>query len=196
MATAPRPPRLRVAAWVATPFVGTLFRLVLAGVFLYAGAAKVGRPDASVRAVTAYRVLPTEAARIVGYALPGLEIALGLLLLVGLLTRAAAGTLAVLVVVFLIGIGQAWVRGLSIDCGCFGGGGAIDPAKTRYLQEVLRDAGLLLMALWLVLFPRTRLSVDAAGSLAGHEEDLHGDDDTDDDTDDETDDDPERDHSA
>ncbi len=169
----------RIASWPGTPWVGLLFRLALAGIFIYAGGVKVGHPDASVRAVTAYQVLPTDLERFVGYAVPGLEIALGLLLLVGLLTRVAAGTLVALLVVFLLGIAQAWARGLSIDCGCFGGGGAIDPAKTRYLQEILRDTGFLLMAAWLVVWPRTRLSLDGLGRAT--DDDLPDDDLLDDD---------------
>ena len=50
---------------------------------------------------------------------------------------------------------QAWARGLSIDCGCFGGGGAVDPEQTAYGRELLRDAGFLLLAGWLVVRPRT-----------------------------------------
>ena len=51
-------------------WIGTLARLVLGGVFLVAGALKVGDPDASVRAVQAYRLLPTGVAEVVGYTLP------------------------------------------------------------------------------------------------------------------------------
>ena len=45
-------------------------------------------------------------------------------------------------VVFIIGISQAWARGLTIDCGCFGGGGNIAAAQTQYPQEIARDVGL------------------------------------------------------
>ena len=57
--------------------------------------------------------------------------------------------------VFIAGVTQAWARGLSIDCGCFGGGGAVAPDQTAYGRELLRDAGFLLMAAWLVVRPRT-----------------------------------------
>ena len=50
---------------------------------------------------------------------------------------------------------QAWARGLSIDCGCFGGGGAVDGGQTAYGRELLRDTGFLLLAGWLVVRPRT-----------------------------------------
>ena len=52
-------------------------------------------------------------------------------------------------------------RGLSIDCGCFGGGGAVYPGHTAYVQEILRDTGFLVLAGWLILRPRTLLSIDS-----------------------------------
>jgi uncharacterized membrane protein YphA (DoxX/SURF4 family) len=87
--------------------------------------------------------------------LPGLEIVLGLLLFAGVATRAVAIAGAALLLVFIAGVTQAWARGLSIDCGCFGGGGAVEPGQTTYGRELLRDAGFLLMAGWLVVRPRT-----------------------------------------
>jgi hypothetical protein len=60
---------------------------------------------------------------------------------------------------------QAWVRGLAIDCGCFGGGGAVDPDATAYGLELLRDAGFLALAVWLIARPRTLAALD--GILMG-----------------------------
>jgi hypothetical protein len=54
------------------------------------------------------------------------------------------------------------VIGLNIDCGCFGGGGTVAPGETRYLQEILRDAGLVAMALFLLRYPVSKFSVDKA----------------------------------
>jgi uncharacterized membrane protein YphA (DoxX/SURF4 family) len=141
-------------------WIGTLARLALGGVFLVAGALKVSDPDASVRAVQAYRLLPTDVAEIVGYVLPAVEIGLGLLLLLGLMTRAAAVVALVLLVAFVIGVSSAWARGLSIDCGCFGGGGEVAPGATRYVEELVRDAGLIVAAVFLILRPQTRFALD------------------------------------
>jgi uncharacterized membrane protein YphA (DoxX/SURF4 family) len=141
-------------------WVSTVFRLVLGVVFLAAGLLKVGHPDASVRAVSAYDVLPADLARYLGYALPGIEIALALLVLVGLFTRVAAAALGVLLIAFIAGISQAWARGLTIDCGCFGGGGTIAAKDTNYLPEILRDLGLLVTAAWLTWRPASRFALD------------------------------------
>ena len=57
---------------------------------------------------------------------------------------------------------SAAARGLSIDCGCFGGGGPVPPGQTAYAAEIVRDLGLLAAAGWLVARPQSRLS------LGGH----------------------------
>jgi uncharacterized membrane protein YphA (DoxX/SURF4 family) len=136
--------------------------LLLAGVFVAAGSLKVGDPQAAVQAVRAYQLLPTALEPVVGWGLPACEIALGLLLAVGLHTRVAALGAALLLVVFIAGVASAAARGLSIDCGCFGGGGPVAPADTRYASEIVRDVGLLVLAGWLVWKPWSRLSLDRA----------------------------------
>ena len=54
------------------------------------------------------------------------------------------------------------MRGLSIDCGCFGGGGTTDPAgrAARYSAEIVRDLVFLGLAAWTASLPLSRLSVD------------------------------------
>jgi uncharacterized membrane protein YphA (DoxX/SURF4 family) len=141
--------------------VGTLARLGLAAVWLISGGLKAADLDQTYVAVRAYDVLPTAAVEVVAVMLPFLELALGLLLLVGVGTRAAAVLSAVLLVVFIAGVSQAWARGLSIDCGCFGGGGAVEPGNTAYVQELLRDTGFLVLAAWLIVRPRTLFSLDS-----------------------------------
>jgi uncharacterized membrane protein YphA (DoxX/SURF4 family) len=100
----------------------------------------------------------------------------------GLLVRGSAVVSALLFAAFIIGISSAWARGLSIDCGCFGGGGEIPDAAEKYPGEIARDVGLLALSLWLVVRPRSRLSLDSVlfgsatdddeGSLDGAEEEL------------------------
>ena len=148
---------------------GTLLRLVLGGVLVAAGALKLPDSRASVRAVQAYELFPLPVAELIGYALPPVEVAVGLLLLVGLWTRAAAAVAGLLMVAFVLGVGSAWARGLSIDCGCFGGGGTVAPDATRYAEEIARDLALAAAAGWLVVRPRSRLALDRAGQLPADE---------------------------
>jgi uncharacterized membrane protein YphA (DoxX/SURF4 family) len=140
--------------------VGTLARFGLAAVWLVSGLLKAADPDQTYVAVRAYDVLPDAGVEVVAALLPWVELALGVLLLVGVGTRLVAALSAVLLVVFVAGVMQAWARGLAIDCGCFGGGGAVEPGQTTYVQELLRDAGFLLMAGWLLARPRTLVALD------------------------------------
>ena len=139
---------------------GTLARFGLAAVWLLSGVPKALDPDQTYVAVRAYDVLPPLGVELVAAVLPWLEIALAVLLLLGLGTRAVALVSAGLLLVFVAGVAQAWARGLSIDCGCFGGGGTVEPGRTAYVQELARDAGFLLLAAWLVVRPRTPVALD------------------------------------
>ncbi|MGC4849899.1 MauE/DoxX family redox-associated membrane protein [Micromonospora sp. DT15] len=160
-------PSTRWGRWpLVRPWLGIAARLGLAAVWLVAGASKVSDLAASGRAVNAYQVMPYDVATVIGAALPFVELALGVLLLLGLATRLVAGVSAALLVVFIAGIASAWARGLAIDCGCFGSGGQLAAGQApSYLPEILRDLGFLVLAGFLLIWPRTPVSVD--GWLSG-----------------------------
>lgn len=140
--------------------IGLLARLGLAAVWLVSGAVKVSDLNQTYLAVQAYDLLPAGMVSLVSGALPFLELALGLLLLVGLGTRLVAVVSVVVLVAFVGAVAQSWARGLTIDCGCFGGGGQVAPGETRYPQEIARDIGFLALAVWLVVRPRGFASLD------------------------------------
>ena len=149
-------------------WIGTLMRLGLAGVLGYAGAVKLTQPNGAREAVLAYRVFPVGWASFLGWALPGLEIVLAILLLLGLFTRWTALITALLMVTFIVLISSVWIRGYSIDCGCFGGGGDTSGAGKiwRYSSELLRDFLFTGMAVWLVAWPRTKFALDGPGKAS------------------------------
>lgn len=140
--------------------IGTLVRLGLAAVWLTSGSIKLIDPGQTFLAVRAYDVLPTGIVHPVAFALPLLELALGLFLLTGLGTRIAAAISAVVLLLLIAAIAQSWARGLTIDCGCFGGGGQVAAGQTRYPQEIARDVGFLALASWLVVRPWTKIAFD------------------------------------
>lgn len=150
----------------------TLARLVVAGYLLVAGLLKVPHPAESVRAVRAYRILPEAVVPTVGYALPLIEVAIAVLLILGLATRLAAVLTALLMTAFIIGIASVAARGISIDCGCFGGGGDVAAGATHYTQEIIRDSCLLVLALLLIYRPTSRLSLDIGEKLDGDSDEL------------------------
>ena len=142
------------------PWISTLARLVVGGVLLVAGALKVIDSQSSVAAVRAFELVPSWLERPIGWGLPFLELGLGLLLIAGLFTRPAAVAAGLLLVAFLIGVISAAARGLSIDCGCFGGGGQVAPGQSAYTWKIVRDLGLLALCGWLIRWPRSRIALD------------------------------------
>ncbi|MGW0175532.1 MauE/DoxX family redox-associated membrane protein [Rhodococcus sp. NPDC003322] len=159
------------------PVVSLLARLGLAAVWLISGGIKLADPTQTVVAVRAYQLLPEDLVRPVAAVMPMFEIALGLLLLIGLAVRGTAIASAAMLVVLISVIISVWARGLSIDCGCFGGGGVADVDGWDYAREIARDIGFLALSVWLIAFPRSpvalgpgssaRLSVRAQTEMAG-----------------------------
>jgi uncharacterized membrane protein YphA (DoxX/SURF4 family) len=145
-----------VKEWLAT-----VARLVTGGVWIVAGAIKLPDPFTSVRAVRAYDLLPESVVPTVGHLLPVVEIIVGLALVLGLLTRAAAVVSALLFALFVVGIASVWARGIEIECGCFGGGGAKAGASSAYPWEITRDGGLFVLSVFVAWVGRSRLALDS-----------------------------------
>jgi uncharacterized membrane protein YphA (DoxX/SURF4 family) len=136
-------------------------RLALGAVWVFAGLAKIADPDAARRAVRAYELFPEVLVKPIAWGLPFVELALALLLVVGFATRAAAVASALLFVGFIGMIAWAWARGLSIDCGCFGGGGPDAGADgAKYAWEIARDVVFLGLAVLVAVGPQSRFALD------------------------------------
>jgi uncharacterized membrane protein YphA (DoxX/SURF4 family) len=146
-------------------------RLVPAALLLWAGLAKAFDRQDSILAVDAYDVLPEGTVRLVAAVLPWVEIATALLLVLGLFVRLAGIGTAVLGAAFIAGMSQAKARGLEIDCGCFGGGGAGDGVSWF---DIARDVPILLGGLVLAVWPRGPLQLDNR-FLEGEDDDGQGD---------------------
>lgn len=148
---------------------GLFSRLVLGGVLFLAGWLKIFEFDKAQMAVRAYEVLPISIANLLGVTLPWIEIGIAILLILGVAIRGAAIASAILMLVFIAAITQAGLRGLSIDCGCFGSGGTVEPGQTKYLQEIARDIGLFLLAVFLYKNPSTKFALVKSGVSVNQE---------------------------
>ncbi|MGO1384801.1 MAG: DoxX family protein [Arachnia sp.] len=142
-------------------WVGLVARLILGVVFLYAGVTKIIDIPLFQLSIRAYQLLPELwMADILGYILPVVEIITALLLIAGLLTRGAATVTLLMLTSFIIGIGWVWSQGISIDCGCFGTGGEVSPEDTNYPMKIAENVGMSALCIWLMVRPRSLLSLD------------------------------------
>jgi uncharacterized membrane protein YphA (DoxX/SURF4 family) len=115
-------------------------------VFLYAGTTKVTNPQAFADSIATFKMLPPQLLNIVALGLPPFEILLGLMLISGWKARAASLAVAGLAIVFGLALGQALMRGLVVDCGCFGSG---EPSTLKTWASFGRALLLLVISFWI-----------------------------------------------
>jgi putative oxidoreductase len=127
----PSRPILRVGRFV--------LRLLIAALFLFAAIAKLIDPGAFAQQIANYQLTPWPADAVLSVFLPALELCVGICLLLGRWESGALVWLAVLLMIFSGALISAIVRGLSIDCGCFGR----SVENTGTLWPLIRNLGLL-----------------------------------------------------
>jgi len=111
--------RHKMAVFLGSRLLQVLARLILGGVFIYAGLSKIGSPAEFARIVANYRILPESLAVYFAFVLPWIETALGLLLVIGLGVRKTALALSSLLVVFAAAVLIKFLSGAAGGCGCF-----------------------------------------------------------------------------
>jgi len=131
------------------PYLTLASRVALGGVLIFAGIAKLPYPSTLIWEINQYPILPHRLATVYGFVLPPLEIALGILLVMGLFLRINASVSGLVVLSFAIAKITALVRGLDIGiCGCFG------PAVPLLTSQSLALEFVLLTLAFQILFHR------------------------------------------
>ena len=97
-----------------------LLQILLGGLFLYAGASKLSSPQHLADSIASFQLLPIVLISPFALSLPLFELAVGVLLITGWRVRAASLGALGMIAVFTIALTIAVVRGLPIECGCFG----------------------------------------------------------------------------
>ncbi len=130
-----------------------VLRWLLAAVFLYAGAAKLlPEPTSFADSIASFHVLPDALVSPLALALPPFELLLGGALVLGHPRRLGAFGALTLGSVFLVALVSALVRGIPVECGCFGTGAGLLPLATtqRLWLDLARDG--LIVAGALILY--------------------------------------------
>jgi uncharacterized membrane protein YphA (DoxX/SURF4 family) len=101
-------------------FLWWVLGLIVAGIFIYAGAIKALDPVQFASDIDNYKILPWPISVALAFYLPWVEIFCGFALVARLLYRGALSILTTLILIFTLMTIAAKVRGLDITCGCFG----------------------------------------------------------------------------
>lgn len=120
-------------------------RLVLAAAFLLAALPKIQDPAAFATSVEGFRLVSGASALWVALVLPWLELVIGIGLLIPQIRRGSGVLIALLLLLFIALHASAWMRGLDINCGCYGQSEA--EAPVNYLWLILRNTALLAVSL-------------------------------------------------
>lgn len=103
-----------------TAALSFVFRIIVGGIFLISGLAKISDPVRFILTLREFSLFPEMIIPFTAIYLPWLEFILGLFILVGLMYRTASLLLAFLIGSFTFSILSVIVRGIEVDCGCFG----------------------------------------------------------------------------
>jgi len=139
-------------------------RLLLGGIFIYAGYSKMFLPNTNLwpyfilkfsislnlsnfaTQVEAFKMLPPWGVQFVAHTLPFTEIVLGLLVLIGWRLRLWASLLTAIMFGFFFVVLRAYLLHMNINCGCFA------TPEIIGLKKVLEDAAMSLLALLMTYF--------------------------------------------
>lgn len=109
-----------MGALIKNRTVNTGLRLILGVVFVYASLDKILEPQHFAISVRAYQIIPLSLSNLFAVAVPWSEMIAGAMLILGVFTRRAAAAVFILLAMFVIAMATVLVRGMVIDCGCFG----------------------------------------------------------------------------
>lgn len=143
--------------WFFHPWLTTRTSFALGLVFVIAALAKIADPPGFAKSIWFYHLAPAWSIHPIALLLPWLELLCGIALCLGFWTRAAASWVAAMLLAFMVALGINLARHLPVDCGCFDTAGSAKTDEEKLLDMkwlLLRDAGLLLLAIQIILAGR------------------------------------------
>ena len=147
MTSLPGTKAVRVAALI--------LRLALGAMFIYAAWTKLRDPWAVFAvAIDSFQILPLWAVEGVARTLPWFELVVGVLLISGQWLRISTAASSLLLLVFFGLLVRAQLKGMQINCGCFG------PDEPLSWKTIMRDGVLLSSSLLITAMTfRARLKI-------------------------------------
>lgn len=156
---------------LAHPLLSLAVRLFLGFLFIAAAIDKIAQPDEFAKNVANYHIPPFALTNIVALTLPWIEFAAGLLMIFGIRVKANSFLISIMLMMFIILIASAMLRGFNIQCGCFSQGGAgASEASTVGWKKIFEDIGLLVLSVYLFFFPTSSFSLENLNSTVRMEQ--------------------------
>jgi len=97
-----------------------LFRLIVGGVFIWAGILKIIDPLGFAQDIKNFRIISQDMSFFIALVLPWIEVLSGVFLISGIYRRSSALLLSILLLGFMALVTITMIRGIDTECGCFG----------------------------------------------------------------------------
>ena len=118
-------------------------RICLGLMFIYASLDKIAHPEEFAKQIGYFKALPFGLENVLAIVLPWTELIVGICLIAGLLVDGATLLSIIMMLVFILAISQAMLRGIDITCGCFKVSADSDKLG---LDTIIRDIIFLVMS--------------------------------------------------
>lgn len=152
-------PHARSTKELVLDVLAALARFGLAFMWIYSGWVKIAEPHINMaKTIEAYEIFTPYWSSVLANWIGPLELAGGLLLLLGIKIRWAGGVSIGVLVLFIIGLYSAHSRGLVIDCGCFDPAAA-DPQPGELLTAIRRDVFLIAATAYMMWRPYKKFAI-------------------------------------
>ena len=142
-----------------SPYLAVAGRVLLGAIFISFALSKILRPAVFALNVVDYDITPAWGVNLWTLILPWAELMVGLFLILGIRTRAAATLIGAMNIVFIVGLVNAILHHMPINCGCVGEVG--EPVNW---WKVTKNVGMLVMCIQIFLYDRL-LVLDRGGFI-------------------------------
>jgi len=139
---------------LSNKYVQLTARFILGIVFVLASIDKIAMPEVFAQNVEAYKLIPFSLVNIFALVLPWLELITGLFIISGVFIRASALLITSLLIIFILSMTFALLRGLKIDCGCFG---STHDTLISW-KRVSEDIFLMILGIYIFFYDKLALS--------------------------------------
>ena len=131
-----------------------LARIILGCILIYASFDKIAEPLQFARDIRNYSLPTMGLENLMAMILPWLELLTGLALIFGFMVDGAAWITSLMMVMFIIAISQAVIRGIDIECGC-----GLKAGEMVGIPKIIEDSFYLLLSILIIIRKRRRLEI-------------------------------------